>query len=252
MHNEKVIWQNATYAVACLPALQTNYIYVLYNKISNMAAIIDPGEAPQVLDYVKEQRLTIEWILLTHHHPDHIKGAEAIRSETTAKIIGAGYDAYRLPPLDTEVKDNSTISILAAKAQVIHIPGHTNGHIAYYFQQEGIIFCGDTLFALGCGRLFEGTPQQLYQSLHKLIALDENSLFFCGHEYAEQNAAFAMHVDPHNHDLHERVIQIREARARSEPFMPVKLVDEKKTNPFLRAPSVEAFAALRRQKDQWS
>jgi hydroxyacylglutathione hydrolase len=242
--------------ITILPALADNYIYVL--ESGDAVAIVDPGEAKPVLDWVAQTGKTPTHILLTHHHSDHIGGAAELARQFGAKIIGATTDAHRLPPLDRAMEPGETIAIGDSETRIIAVPGHTLGHIAWWFERAKCAFAGDALFSLGCGRIFEGNPTMMWQSLQALAALPPETALYCGHEYTAANARFALSLDPENPVI-QRLAQ------RPVPTMPTILKDELAANPFLRCadPSftaslglgekspVEVFAALRQRKDHF-
>lgn len=248
--------------VVPLPALADNYIWMLYDDAGN-AIVVDPGEAAPVEAALQERQLQLRAMLLTHHHNDHIGGVGALLARHPVPVY-ASHDE-RIDNVTRRVRDGDDIEIDAPHAhfRVIEIPGHTRSHIAY--AGEGLLLCGDTLFSMGCGRLFEGTPEQMLTSLDKLAALPGDTMVCCAHEYTAANGRFALTVEPHNPALAERVKQVQTLRDRQHPSLPVTLETEMATNPFLRVDSdeVEAwcrhhgaaagriarFAALRAAKD---
>lgn len=232
-----------------LPSRKDNYIYALRNA-SHDLMVVDPGEVAPVENFLKEHPSRLRFILLTHHHADHIAGAEELRTRYGALLIGAAADRHRLPPLDREVTDGDRLHLLEEKVEVLAIPGHTLGHIAFFLPESKLLFCGDTLFSLGCGRLFEGTPAQMLSSLTRLAALPEDTAVCCGHEYTLANARFAMTVEPENAALAEMAKEVGTSLMAGHPTLPSTLAQEKRANPFLRVNGdVEAFARLRLQKD---
>lgn len=244
-----------------IPVLQDNYIYVAHEPKSGETAVIDPAVADPVLDLVKNRGWRIDYIFNTHHHPDHVGGNMMIQDATGCQIIGNQDDAKRLPGLTSPVLEGDVVSLGEVNFRVIDVPGHTIGHIAYYAESVGVLFCGDTLFSMGCGRLFEGTPDQMWESLQKFKALPAETMVYCAHEYTAANAQFALSVDPDNLDLQTRAQDVRDLRAKGTPTVPMPLGVEFLTNPFLRAddpqlaaligktPGVEAFAEIRHRKD---
>ena len=246
-----------------LPALADNYIWLLHDDRGN-AVVVDPGDAAVVEHALAARRLQLRAILLTHHHPDHVDGALALREQHTVPVY-APVDA-RIEATTVALTDSSWVELASPRLrlQVIAIPGHTLSHIAY--AGEGLLLCGDTLFSLGCGRLFEGTPAQMLASLERLSALPPDTLVCAGHEYTAANGRFAYTVDPHNTALQARLQEVAELRARQLPTLPVELARELASNPFLRVDSdavidwcrqqghaatdrVGRFAALRAAKD---
>ena len=253
-------------SLRALPALQDNYVWLLTDD-AGRALVVDPGEAGPVL--IGAHGLDLTAILLTHHHPDHIAGTDALLRRWPDAVVFAPEDDRIQEPC-RRVVDGERIKAGPWSFDVIAVPGHTRSHVAYYRSEaggEGLLFCGDTLFSLGCGRLFEGTPAQMHASLSRLAALPPETRVCCGHEYTEANARFAFAVDPHNCDLRHHADVIRDLRARGLPSLPGRIAIERACNPFLRvdAPavraslarhegrepqdSIEAFAALRAWKD---
>jgi len=227
-----------------IPVLDDNYVYLIHEPQENRTAVVDPAEAAPVLKAAASRGWTITHILNTHHHWDHTGGNLEIQQATGATIVGAANDAERIPGIQVKVKDGDAYAFGAANARVFEVPGHTSGHIAYWFEAADALFCGDTLFALGCGRMFEGTPGQFWPSLKKLRALPDATRVYCAHEYTQANARFAVTIEPDNQTLLDRVAEIDALRARGEPTVPSTLGAEKATNPFLRADVNEVAAHL--------
>jgi len=241
--------------VSLIPILQDNYAWLLRDEESGCRAIVDPAEIDPVVRAIDAaiaaEGGSIDMILLTHHHGDHVAGTDAIRERYKIPVIGARADAHRLPKLDREVWDGSEVDLGASTARVFETPGHTRGHISFYFADGGVLLCGDTLFSLGCGRLLEGTPAEMFKSLMRFAALPGDTLVCCGHEYTESNARFALHADPENLDLHAYAERVKELRAMNLPTLPSLLSDELACNPFLRAGDVATLADLRGRKDTY-
>lgn len=217
-----------------IPVLTDNYLYLIHDKTSGDTAIVDPAVSEPVIAACESHGWTLTHIINTHHHWDHTGANLALKDQFGLTIIGPAAERERIPGLDIAVGDGDTICLGDEEAQVFDVPGHTSGHIAYYFADSRALFCGDTIFALGCGRLFEGTPDQMWHSLTKLIALPDDTLVHCAHEYTEANAAFAETVEPGNPTLMERIKEIKALRAEGKPTVPSELGVEKATNPFLR------------------
>jgi hydroxyacylglutathione hydrolase len=238
-----------------IPILQDNYAWLLTDEESGCTAIVDPAEVDPVVNAIEAAGGRLDLILLTHHHGDHIAGTDAIRERYGAPVVGAKADAHRLPKLDREVSEGSEVDLGASTARVFETPGHTNGHISFFFPGGpgggGVLLCGDTLFSLGCGRLLEGTAADMYKSLTRFAALPPETLVCCGHEYTESNARFALHADPGNAALQAYAERVKQLRAAGEPTLPSRLADELECNPFLRAPDVATLADLRSRKDSF-
>jgi hydroxyacylglutathione hydrolase len=249
--------------IATIPCLSDNYAYLLHDPDSGETAAIDAPEAAPLIAELQKRGWTLTMILLTHHHYDHIDGVAELRTAYNPRILGAAADAHRLPPLDRALAEGDSIGIGNNTGTVIDVSGHTNGHLAFHFPASAALFTADSLMALGCGRVFEGTAPQMWNSLSKLAALPPMTLVYSGHEYTADNAAFAYSVEPGNPALRDRILQIKEARAVNMPTVPSILGDELATNPFLRAKSpeirrllempdatdAEIFAEIRRRKD---
>jgi hydroxyacylglutathione hydrolase len=238
-------------SVQPVPILSDNYAWLLRDVASGATAVVDPAEVAPVVAAIEEAGARLDLILLTHHHPDHVAGTDAIRDRYGARVVGARADAHRLPRLDRAVAEGDSVALGETAAQVLETPGHTRGHIAYVFADPSVLLCGDTLFSLGCGRLLEGTAEELHASLRKFAALPDETLVCCGHEYTENNARFALHADPRNVALVAYAAEVRARRARGQPTVPSRLADERACNPFLRAPDVATLADLRARKDRF-
>ena len=240
-----------TVTVQAVPCLSDNYAWMLRDAATGTVAICDPGEAAPVIAALDAAGGRCDLILLTHHHGDHVNGVEEIRAKYGAKVIGAQADAQRLPKLDQAVIPGDTIKVGQTEGQVIDSPGHTLGHIAFYFAEGDVLLCGDTLFSLGCGRLLEGTAADMFRALSLLKVLPPQTLVCCGHEYTESNARFALTVEPENEALRRKAEAVKAARAAGKPTLPVTLGEEMQTNPFLRASTVERLAEIRTAKDNF-
>ncbi|MDB5369978.1 MAG: Hydroxyacylglutathione hydrolase [Roseomonas sp.] len=240
-----------TVTVQAVPCLSDNYAWLMRDMATGTIAICDPGEAAPVIAALEAAGGRCDLILLTHHHGDHVNGVEEIRAKYGAKVIGAQADAHRLPPLDQAVLPGDTVRIGETEGRVIDSPGHTLGHVAFYFPDGDVLLCGDTLFSLGCGRLLEGTPADMFRALSLLKPLPTQTLVCAGHEYTESNARFALTVEPGNAALRAKADAVFAARAAGRRTLPVTLGEEMRTNPFLLAGSVERLAEIRAGKDNF-
>ena len=246
-----------------IPCLKDNYAYLLHDAGTGETALVDAPDAAPILAELKARGWALHQILLTHHHPDHIDGVPALVAATGARVLGAAADAHRLPALDRALAEGDSVSVAGSPGQVIDVSGHTMGHIAFHFPTDAVVFTADSLMALGCGRLFEGTADTMWQSLTKLAALPPATTVCSGHEYTLGNARFALTIEPGNAALQARASAVQAARAEGRPTVPSRLSDELATNPFLRAhlpavkaalgmegaSDVEVFAEIRRRKD---
>ena len=233
-----------------IPAFEDNYIWLL-RDYSGVTAVIDPGDANAVQITLERHRMRLDYIINTHHHWDHVGGNMALKRKFGCRIIGPAVDRMRIPGIDEGVGEGDTIAIGNAIARVIEVHGHTVGHTALWFEEDKVLFCGDTLFSMGTGRLFEGTPEMMWASLQKIAALPDDTMIYCTHEYTEENGNFCLSVDPDNPDLKTRMEEVRALRAAKKPTLPVSLGVEKKTNALLRAGSAERYGTLRKIKDDW-
>jgi hydroxyacylglutathione hydrolase len=237
--------------VAQIAVLSDNYVYLAHDPATGATAVIDPAVADPVLAAAAARGWRITDIFNTHWHPDHTGGNLAIKAATGAFITGPAGEAAKIPGIDRAVSEGDTVQLGETKFDVIDVGGHTAGHNAYVDTRSKTLFCGDTLFALGCGRLFEGTPAQMAASLAKLMALPDATKVYCAHEYTAANARFAVTVEPDNAALAARVTAIAALRDKGLPTVPSTIGDERATNPFVRAPDVAAFAARRAAKDSF-
>ena len=231
-----------------VPAFSDNYIWLVHDAASGETAVVDPGDAVPALTEAKQRGWTIGQVWNTHWHGDHTGGNLAIKEATNARISGP---SGRIPGRDVELREGDEVRIGAHIGRVIEVPGHTLDHIALIFDEERIAFVGDTLFAMGCGRLFEGTPAQMYRSLGRLAALPEDTRLYCAHEYTLDNARFAVHAEPDNPAIAERLTRVETIRSAGETTVPTTVAQERETNPFVRSTNEEEFARRRAAKDSF-
>ena len=232
-----------------IPALTDNYIWLLHDTESDACVVVDPAEADAVLTAANARGWRIGEIWNTHWHPDHTGGNAAIKAATGAIVRAPAAEAARIPTIDVALNDGDEVAFGAHRVAVRAVPGHTLGHIAFHFAASGQLFIGDTLFVMGCGRLFEGTPDQMFAAMRWIDTLDDATTIYCAHEYSLANARFAVSVEPGNAAVVARLAEIEGIRARGEPTVPTTLAQERATNPFLRAATVAEFAARRAAKD---
>jgi hydroxyacylglutathione hydrolase len=233
-----------------VPVLNDNYVWLVHDSASDETVAVDPSVADPVLAAAAGRGWRITQVWNTHWHPDHTGGNDAIRAATGCKITGPA-EAERVSKMDRIVAGGDQARIGGIEAALIDIPAHTAGHVAFHLPREQVAFVGDTLFAMGCGRLFEGDAEQMFDSLRRLAALPGETRIYCGHEYTLANGLFALTVEPDNQALVRRVAEVKEARERGEVTLPTTIALERATNPFMRAASVEEFAARRAAKDNF-
>ncbi len=248
-----------------LLVLSDNYVYLVHEPGANVTGVVDPAVAELVLERLAARGWTLDWILSTHHHADHTAGNLALKEATGCRIAGAKADAARIPGIDLKLAEGDRFKLGEAEAEIFETPGHTSGHISYWFPEAKVLFCADTLFSLGCGRVFEGSFAQMWDSLSKLAALPDDAMVYCAHEYTQSNARFALSVDPDNPALKARAAEVDRQRAAGQPTVPTLLGEERKANPFLRpsdpairkrlgmesASDAEVFGEIRRRKDSF-
>ena len=232
-----------------VPVLSDNYSWLVHDPATAATIVVDPGEAAPVLAAAAERGWTIGEVWITHWHPDHTGGNADVKAATGARVIGPEAERARIPTIDAGLAEGDTVRLGAHAAVVLETPGHTAGHIVFHFADDAAIFTGDTLFAMGCGRLFEGDAGQMHANMRRFAALDDATQVYCGHEYTQSNGRFALSVDSDNAALAARMAEVDRRRAAGEATVPTTIGAERATNPFLRAPDVDALARLRAGKD---
>lgn len=249
-----------------IPALNDNYIYIVHEPNGWATAVIDPAVAQPVLQALDDKGWKLTHILNTHHHGDHVGGNAELKRKTGCAVVAVARDKERIPGIDVEVSEGDIIGLGHAEAKVLDVPGHTSGHIAFWFAEENALFCGDTLFGLGCGRLFEGHAEEMWASLEKIRTLPPSTRIYCAHEYTQANGRFALQIEPENKALQQRMASVDRMREQGLPTIPSTLQDELATNPFLRphsqnirhrlglykAADWQVFAEIRHRKDSFA
>ena len=237
--------------IIIVKCLIDNFSYIIYDEETSLAAVVDPSEAQPIIDEIEKNNLKLKYILNTHHHYDHVGGNKELKKMYGAKVVGFKNDKERIPDIDILLEDNQIWKYENFESKIIHIPGHTAGHICFYFPKNKIAFTGDTLFSLGCGRIFEGTYEQMFNSLQLLKNLPSKTKIYCGHEYTLKNSDFCLKYDSENSALISKIQLIKNQLAKGQPTIPTTLEEELKTNIFLRSKNVENFSKLRDLKDNF-
>jgi len=220
--------------ITTIPCLSDNYAYIIEDESSNTIGVIDPSESEPIISFLKKKNLKLDYILNTHHHFDHIGGNVELKKKYNSKIVGFFGDKDRIPGIDITVRNNEKWCFGNSDVKILHIPGHTLGHICFFFEKEKVAFTGDTLFSLGCGKIFEGDHEQMLTSLNKIKKLPGDTKIYCGHEYTEKNAKFCIKYDSENINLKKHFEKIKKLRSNNMPTIPSSLEDELKSNIFLR------------------
>jgi len=237
--------------IQIIPCLQDNYSYLIIDEDNNTACVIDPSEANPIIEYLDNNKIKLKFILNTHHHYDHVGGNQELKKRYGASVIGYIGDKERIPQIDILLNDKETWVDKNFEAKIIYIPGHTLGHICFYFYKEQSVFTGDTLFSLGCGRIFEGTYSQMFDSLMKIKELPQNTKVYCGHEYTKKNSDFCLIYDANNENLKSKIRDIDIKLKDGLPTIPSTIKDELECNIFLRSDNLGAFSKLRDLKDNF-
>ena len=235
--------------IKIIPCLQDNYSYLIIDESNNTACVVDPSESEPIINFLKNKNIKLKYILNTHHHYDHIGGNQELKKKYGSVVVGFKGDSKRIPGIDVLLEDNQIWKAENFEAKIMHIPGHTSGHICFNFFKEKLVFTGDTLFSLGCGRIFEGSYEEMFESLNKIKSLPKETKIYCGHEYTLQNSKFCIEYDPENTKLKNKITEIKKKLQNNLPTIPSTLKDEIECNIFLRAKDVESFSKLRDLKD---
>ncbi len=237
--------------IEIIKCLKDNYSYLIIDETNKNACVVDPSEGEPIINFIENNKINLKYILNTHHHYDHVGGNLELKKKYNSNIIGFKEDKDRIPGVDIFVENNQIWKKDNFEAKIYHIPGHTTGHIAYYFFNEKKIFTGDTLFSLGCGKIFEGTYEQMFNSLNKIKELPKDTEIYCGHEYTLQNSNFCIANDSKNFKLKDKIIKIKEKLKNGLPTMPTILSDELECNIFLKTKDLKSFSKLRDLKDNF-
>jgi len=238
--------------IVAIPAFADNYLWLVHDFVSGETAVVDPGDAAPVLAAAEARGWRLGQVWNTHWHPDHTGGNQAVVAATGATLSAPAAEAARIPAIDRPLQEGDTVRLGEHVGEVWDVPGHTLGHIALIFREAGVAFVGDTMFAMGCGRLFEGTPEQMFASFQRLGQLPDDTLIYCAHEYTLANARFAASIEPANGAIAERLAAVERMREHGEATVPTTIAAERATNPFLRAVTAEEFAQLRLAKDRYT
>ena len=237
--------------IEIVPCLQDNYSYLIIDESNQFACVVDPGEAAPIINFLKNKNIKLKFILNTHHHFDHIGGNKDLKKRFGSIVLGFKKDANRIPEIDILLEDKQIWKEENFLAQIIHIPGHTTGHICFHFFREKLVFTGDTLFSLGCGRIFEGTYEEMFLSLTKIKSLPKETKIYCGHEYTLNNAKFCIKHDTENQNLQKKIQYIKNQLKNGLPTIPSTISEELDCNIFLRAKDLKTFSKLRDLKDNF-
>lgn len=249
--------------VKLIPCLFDNYAYLIHDEVTKMTAVVDPSDRDPILEVLGKMSWKLHYIFNTHHHGDHTGGNSDLKRRTGCQVVASRIDRHRIPEIDIEVSEGDSFSLGKTAIKILDVPGHTKGHIAFWIPEGDALFTGDTLFVMGCGRVFEGTYDEMWLSLDKLRGLPESTKVYCGHEYTVKNALFALTIDPHNEQLKERLKSVQNLQINRCPTVPTTIAEERITNPFLRPESeeirallglqsascIEVFKAMRQAKD---
>ena len=237
--------------IEIIKCLQDNYAYIIIDETNGLSIVIDPSESKPIIDYVEKNKLNLKFVLNTHHHFDHVGGNKELKKKYNLQVIGFEGDKNRIPEIDITLIDKEIWRNKNFEAKIYHIPGHTSGHICYHFFKQNILFTGDTLFSLGCGRIFEGTYKEMFSSLQLIKSLPLDTKIYCGHEYTLKNSDFCINYDKENSTLKDKIKLIKNKLDNNLPTIPTTIKEELECNIFLRAKDVKSFSKLRDLKDKF-
>ena len=237
--------------IEIIKCLQDNYAYIIIDETNGLSIVIDPSESKPIIDYVEKNKLNLKFILNTHHHFDHVGGNKELKKKYNLKVVGFEGDKNRIPEIDVTLSDKEIWRSNNFEAKVYHIPGHTAGHICYHFFKQNILFTGDTLFSLGCGRIFEGTYEEMFSSLQLIKGFPLDTKIYCGHEYTLNNSNFCINYDKENSALKDKIKLIKKKLDNNLPTIPTTIKEELECNIFLRSKDVKSFSKLRDLKDKF-
>ena len=237
--------------IEIIPCLEDNYSYLIIDESNNSACVVDPSESQPIISFLENKNIKLKYILNTHHHYDHIGGNQELKKKYGSIVVGFKGDSKRIPGIDILLEDNQIWKAENFEAKIMHIPGHTSGHICFNFFKEKIVFTGDTLFSLGCGRIFEGTYKEMYESLKKIKRLPKETKIYCGHEYTQSNSKFCITYDSENLNLKKKIKKINSLIQKGMPTIPSTIKDELDCNIFLRSKDLKSFSKLRDLKDNF-
>ena len=237
--------------IEIISCLQDNYSYLIINESKKIACVIDPSEPEPIIAFLEDKKIKLKFILNTHHHYDHVGGNKQLKKKYGAKVVGFKGDRKRIPEIDIILSDREVWKSDKFEAKIYHIPGHTLGHVCYHFFNQNILFTGDTLFSLGCGRIFEGTYEQMFLSLKLIKSFPKNTIIYCGHEYTLKNSDFCLKYDSRNTALKEKILSVKNYLNKGLSSMPTTLEDELICNIFLKSEDIETFSKLRDLKDNF-
>ena len=237
--------------IEIIKCLHDNYAYILIDETTSLSIVIDPSESKPIIDYVEKNKLNLKFILNTHHHFDHVGGNKELKKKYNLKVIGFEGDKNRIPEIDIALSDKEIWRSNNFETKIYHIPGHTSGHICYHFFKQNILFTGDTLFSLGCGRIFEGTYEEMFSSLQLIKSFPLDTKIYCGHEYTLNNSNFCINYDKENSALKDKIKLIKKKLDNNMPTIPTTIEEELECNIFLRSKDVKSFSKLRDLKDKF-